>query len=125
MSIVLVAILLATALAFAGMGIAAFVAPGRITAQFGVHSLTADGRNEVRAVYGGFGIALAVLLLATLGAPALRAGVCWTVAGALVGMASGRMISAVIDHSLGRTCAFYLGLELIAGSLLAAAGMIS
>ena len=53
-----------TALFFLVMGIAALVAPARILAPFGVTVATADGRSEVRAVYGGFGVVTGVLLLA-------------------------------------------------------------
>ncbi|MEV4179315.1 DUF4345 family protein [Nonomuraea sp. NPDC049709] len=38
---------------FAGMGVYGLVAPGKLVAQFGLRVTSADGRNEVRAVYGG------------------------------------------------------------------------
>lgn len=37
------------------MGIGAIAKPTVVTAQFGILELTPAGRNEVRAVYGGFG----------------------------------------------------------------------
>ena len=38
------------------MGFGAIAKPAFVTAQFGILELTQAGRNEVRAVYGGFGI---------------------------------------------------------------------
>jgi len=49
-------ILVALALAFALMGIGALVSPTVVTRQFGIPALTPEGRSEVRAVYGGFGL---------------------------------------------------------------------
>ncbi|WP_442942185.1 hypothetical protein [Nonomuraea sp. NBC_00507] len=40
---------------FAGMGVYGLVAPGTLVAPFGIRVPSAGGRNEVRAVYGGFG----------------------------------------------------------------------
>ena len=64
------------ALFFAGMGVAALVRPAFIWAPFGVEPTTPESRNEVRAVYGGFGLAVAVLLVVADGTTAdLRDGV--------------------------------------------------
>ena len=52
--------------AFLLMGLGALWRPVLVTAQFGIPSLTRDGRNEVRAVYGGFGLAMALVLLAAM-----------------------------------------------------------
>ena len=38
------------------MGVGATAKPAFVMAQFGILDLTPAGRNEVRAVYGGFGI---------------------------------------------------------------------
>ena len=51
---------------FVAMGVLALVAPERILATFGTTGLTVEGRNEVRAVYGGFGVAVGVLLVAAM-----------------------------------------------------------
>lgn len=52
----------------------------------------AESRAEVRAVYGGFGLAIAAMLVLVI-----------TVAAALGGMAFGRLVSGVVD----RPKAFY------------------
>ncbi len=111
-------ILGAVAVAFALMGIGALVRPTVVTRQFGIPALTAEGRSEVRAVYGGFGLAVAAMLVVAITSPDLRAGIAITVAVALFGMAVGRVVSAVIDRSLSKVVVLYLVIEVVAGVLL-------
>ena len=86
------------AVGFALMGLLALPRPAAVLAQFGVTLDTADGRNEVRAVYGGFGLAVAALLvIAALGDPATAEGIVVATAFALIGMAGGRLLSAAIE----------------------------
>ena len=86
------------AVGFAAMGLAALVKPALIWAPFGVAPSTPESRNEVRAVYGGFGVAVAVLLFVADGwATDVRAGVLLTMAIALLGMAGGRAFSAFVE----------------------------
>ena len=108
---------------FAAMGVAAVVKPALIWAPFGVAPTTPASRNEVRAVYGGFGIAIAGLLFVADGwTPDLRAGVPLTVAIALLGMAAGRVLSAFVEpKALMGYPGFFLLVEAgLAGLLLAA-----
>lgn len=107
------------AIGFAIMGLTAFVAPHRVTQQFDIHELTASGRNEIRAVYGGFGVVMSFVLVLALIAPELRAGICFTTAAALAGMAAGRIVSALMDRTLGRAPRFYLLIEVVAAAFLA------
>ncbi|MFC8042521.1 DUF4345 family protein [Nocardia sp. NPDC057353] len=115
-----VAVIAIAALAFALMGLAALAAPGRIVAPFGLRADTPTARSEVRAVYGGFGIAMAGLLAAAAagGAPAgavLAAGV------ALLGMAAGRLVSRLLDSAVPfYPVHCYLLIELGAGAALCA-----
>ena len=51
------ALTLIVAAGFAAMGLLALARPADVLAQFGVSVETPEGRNEVRAVYGGFGLA--------------------------------------------------------------------
>ena len=111
-------ILGAVAVAFALMGIGALVRPTVVTRQFGIPELTPEGRSEVRAVYGGFGLAVAGMLVIAITTPDLRAGIAITVAVALFGMAVGRVVSAVIDRSLSKVVVLYLVIEVVAGVLL-------
>lgn len=103
--------IMGAALGFAMMGLGALLRPVLVSKQFDIMSLTAAGRNEVRAVYGGFGLALAGVLMVALADASLRTGICLTIAAALAGMAGGRVISAVLDRTIGRLPAFYLALE--------------
>jgi hypothetical protein len=107
---------------FLGMGLYALAVPERVLAIFGVPVHTAEGRNEVRAVYGGYGVAVCGVLLAALVQPALREGILICQAVAVAGMASGRVLSAAIDRASGFYPWFFCALEaLVAGVLFAAA----
>lgn len=86
---------LAVATFFDAMGLAALVRPALIWAPFGVAPTTPEARSEVRAVYGGFGLAIAGLLVLTDESASLRDGVLVAVAVSLLGMAAGRVVSAV------------------------------
>lgn len=104
---------------FAGMGLVALLQPERVLAFFGTSRLTRDGRNEVRAVYGGFGLAVAVLLLGTLSFLAtLRDGILVSIAAALLGMAAGRLISIAIDGNPGRYPWLFFMVELVLAAML-------
>lgn len=90
------------AFAFFAMGLAALLQPASIGRYFEVRFDSIDGRNEVRAVYGGFGLAMAAVLLLAPRLPTLRAGILLTVALALAGMALGRVIGALVERPPGR-----------------------
>ena len=107
----LLMVLVVAALGFAFMGLVAMFAPTRVTSQFGIPTLDADGRNEVRAVYGGFGLAVSAALVGSLFIPAWREPAAAAVAVALGGMALGRICSAVIDRQVGRFPMLYGAIE--------------
>ena len=88
---------------FIGMGLLALASPESISRIHGTPTLTPAGRNEIRAVYGGFGLAVAAMLILALYTPALRAGVLLAVAASLAGMAGGRVLAALVE----RPTAFY------------------
>lgn len=116
------AVVAVIALFFAGMGVYAVAAPDALVRPFGITLGGAASRSEVRAVYGGFGLAIAgVLVYAAIEGGALRTGVLVTVGAALAGMAFGRVVSAVVDQ---RTSfypnGFYLLVETIAAAALLA-----
>jgi hypothetical protein len=109
---------LIVAIGFAGMGIAALVRPAFIWAPFGVEPTTPESRSEVRAVYGGFGLAIAALLVLTDDSVALRDGVLVAVAVSLLGMAAGRVVSALVEpRTLLRSPGFFLLVEAAAAGL--------
>jgi hypothetical protein len=80
------------AVGFMAMGLVALLRPAQIMAYFGVAQLTADSRNEIRAVYGGFGVALGGLLALSAGS-AVAEGVQLAAAVSLLGMAAGRVVA--------------------------------
>ena len=116
------------AIFFAGMGAAALVRPAIIWAPFGVAPTTPEARNEVRAVYGGFGIALAIILVVADNASAgYRDGVLVAIAVALAGMAAGRIVGFVVEPSGARRFPLLFGVieVLLAAALFVAATPIS
>jgi hypothetical protein len=103
------------AIFFAGMGAAALVRPAVIWAPFGAEPTTPAARNEVRAVYGGFGIAVAILLVvADTSSAGFRDGTLVAVAAALAGMAAGRIVGfAVEPRSLSRFTVLFGVIEVV------------
>lgn len=85
------------------MGCAALAAPAKILQPFGIRVDSAPARSEVRAVYGGFGVAMAAVLVVAAVNEGPRTGIMLAVGAALAGMAAGRLISAAVD----RRTAFY------------------
>ena len=111
------------ALAFALMGVGALAKPTLVTRQFGMRALEAAARSEIRAVYGGFGLAMAAMLIAALRSHTLRDGICLTVGVALAGMAMGRLVSWGIDRAIARAPLMYLLIETLgAAALIGGAG---
>jgi hypothetical protein len=89
---------------FLGMGIYALAAPAALVRPFGTTLGGDASRSEVRAVYGGFGLAIAAVLAYAIAADGdLRKGIVITVGAALAGMAFGRVAAAL----LGDRTAFY------------------
>ena len=88
---------------FAGMGVYALARPAALIRPFGITLPVPESRAEVRAVYGGFGLAIAGVLALAASDAALRTGILVTVSAALLGMAFGRLVSGVVD----RPKAFY------------------
>jgi len=104
------------------MGLFALVRPAEVLAQFGVAVDTADGRNEARAVYGGFGLAVAaVLAVAAIGDPSTADGIVLAIAVSLLGMAAGRLLSALREMPTGLYPVWtYFAIEVVAGAALIA-----
>ncbi|GAA4612044.1 hypothetical protein GCM10023195_51380 [Actinoallomurus liliacearum] len=85
---------------FLGMGALALIAPAELARPFRITIDSPESRSEIRAVYGGFGVAIAIVLgLAAFDVVGIRSGAVITVAAALTGMAAGRLISRLIDSA--------------------------
>ncbi len=100
------------------MGLVALVNPPYIASFLSLKSLPRDMRHEVRAVYGGFGIAMSAVLIAATRVDSIRSGVILTVSLALLGMAAGRLVSLSVDRSVGKYPNLFLAGELLLGGLL-------
>lgn len=113
-------VVVVVAVFFLGMGVYGLVAPAALIRPFGLGADTPDARTEVRAVYGGFGIAVAGLLTAAAAdAGGIRTGAVVAVAVALFGMAAGRLIARCVERpSAFYPSWFYFWVETIAGVLL-------
>ena len=104
-------LIIVVAVFFLGMGIIALWRPALVLGLFGTAVTTSEGRSEVRAVYGGYGVAMGVLLTGSLAAPRFRSGILLCVAVAMLGMAIGRLISFGIDGRAGFYPLLFLGVE--------------
>ena len=108
-----VLVLVAAAL-FAAMGGWALARPTLVVDRFGIDVTTPDGRNEVSAVYGGFGFAVSALLV--FAATTDGRGELWIpsiVSVQCLGMATGRIVSMLRDRTRGsRTVWLFVTVEL-------------
>ncbi|MFC0105457.1 DUF4345 domain-containing protein [Kibdelosporangium aridum] len=83
---------------FLAMGVYGLVAPAALARPFRIRVDAPEARSEVRAVYGGFGIAMAMLLgAAAFDVGGIRTGAVISVGIALAGMAFGRVVSRLSD----------------------------
>ena len=105
---------------FLAMGTYALISPAALVAPFRLTARSPESRSEIRAVYGGFGIAMAAVLgAAALDLGGIRTGAVTTVGVALIGMAGGRLVSRLLDTAVRfYPIWFYFGIELMAGTAL-------
>lgn len=111
------------ALFFVIMALVAFASPATVLAYFGTTELTVDGRNEVRAVYGGFGLVVAGLVAVAPFWPRFGPGILLTVGLSLLGMALGRAISRAVDGGAGFYPWLFFVVEVALGGALLGAQM--
>lgn len=113
------AMIVMVAVFFLGMGIFALARPAALIRPFGITLPTPESRAEVRAVYGGFGLAIAGMLALAASNVTVRDGILITVAAALGGMAFGRLVSGVVDRSRAfYPNWFYFVVEVVAAAAL-------
>ena len=115
-----IAIPVAIAVFFLGMGVYALAAPAALIRPFGVTPETPAARSEIRAVYGGFGLGIAaVLAYAAFRGGDVQKGILITVGVALAGMALGRVVSAIVDdRARFYPNRFYFIVEVVAAAVL-------
>ena len=103
---------------FAAMGAGLLWQPQYVSRLTNVELTTIESRNEVRAVYGGFGAAIAIALFIALVWSPLRSGICLTIGLALIGMAAGRGYSLWLERTTSPMVIGFLAGEAILGLLL-------
>jgi Domain of unknown function (DUF4345) len=115
-----VAVIGVIAVFFLAMGFYALAAPAALVRPFGITLGESASRSEVRAVYGGFGLAIAgVLVYAALADEDVRTSILITVGVALAGMAFGRLAAAVLgDRTAFNPNWFYFLVEPVAAAAL-------
>ncbi len=103
---------------FAAMGMIACYDPDIIARLFYTQPSTIDLRNEIRAVYGGYGLITAILLIISLLEKPGIVMIRLVIGLHLVGMAFTRIISTFIDGVPGAYPQILLLIQIIAGLLL-------
>jgi hypothetical protein len=109
---------------YLALGVAALARPSTLLTGFGLVVAGRDGRNEVRAVYGGFPLAAAALVFSTLAGAPHADGVLLALAGSTLGMALGRVVSAAVDGGIGQLPLIFVFVELIVAALLAVSAVL-
>jgi hypothetical protein len=114
-------VVVVVAVLFLGMGLYGLAAPAALVRPFGTVLPEPASRAEVRAVYGGFGLAIAsILTLAATRTGDVRVGIVITVAAALTGMAFGRIVSVLLgDRTSFYPNWFYFLVEAVGAGVLA------
>ncbi|HEX2284011.1 MAG TPA: DUF4345 domain-containing protein [Mycobacterium sp.] len=120
-----IAVIAVIAVFFLGMGVYALAAPAALIRPFGITLEHPVSRSEVRAVYGGFGVAIAgVLVVAAVQSGGVRSGILIAVGAALAGMAFGRVAAAVLgDRTSFYPNWFYCLVEITAAAALLAVAL--
>jgi hypothetical protein len=112
----------APALFFIGIGVVGLVNPRFMPGLVDIPLASAPGRSEMRAVYGGFGVAVGLLILFGLASSsAWLDGVRLAFGVATAGMAAGRVVGALLERDFRPypTWVFALIEVAVAGALLA------
>ncbi len=114
------AVIVAVGVFFLAMGVYALAAPAALARPFRMTIDTPESRSEIRAVYGGFGVAIAGLLgAAAVDVGGIGTGAVIAVGVALSGMAFGRLVSRVLDSSTAfYPIWFYFCVEVVSAGLL-------
>ncbi len=108
---------------FGLLGMIGLFATQRISTYFGTVARTADQRNELRAVYGGLSLGMAILgILSFLPEPALDAQMALFVyAVLLLCMAGARLLSLFFEEKPTHKTYVFLAIELVLGAAAIAA----
>jgi hypothetical protein len=103
---------------FAAMGATLLIWPEALARVTNQEPATPESRNEIRAVYGGFGIAIALALFVAMVYSDYRGGIMLTVGLALIGMAGGRGYAAYLERPTSNIIWGLLGAEALLGLII-------
>ena len=99
------------------MGVFALARPQATVALFSIGLSGADGKNEVRAVYGGSGLGMGIAVLIAVWVPELRSGVLTCLGTLMSGMALARAFSLLLERT-GSWPKVFLLVELVLAAIL-------
>ena len=102
-------------LLFAAMGGALLWKPEYLARVTNQDPTTPESRSEIRAAYGGFGVAIALALFVAMVYSDFRGGIMFTVGLALIGMAGGRGYSAWLERPTSNIIWGLLAAEAVMG----------
>lgn len=105
-------------LLFAAMGAVMLWRPEYLSQVTGLELSTPESRSEARAVYGGFGIAMALALFTAIVYSDFRGGIMYTTGLALLGMAAGRAYAAWLERPTSPTIWGLLAVEVVLGLMI-------
>lgn len=105
-------------LLFAAMGAVMLWRPEYLSQVTGLELSTPESRSEARAVYGGFGIAMALALFTAIVYSDFRGGIMYTTGLALLGMAAGRAYAAWLERPTSPTIWGLLAVEAVLGLMI-------
>jgi Domain of unknown function (DUF4345) len=108
------------AVMYLALGVMALAMPMQLLRGVGITVVGRAGRSEIRAVYGGFPLAVVGLLCATFAMPTVANGILLALAVVTLGMPAGRIFSALLDRGIGKLPMVFTVIELIAATLIAA-----
>ncbi len=99
------------ALLFIGYGLVCLAAPSVVADSAGLAMLNGDGAAELRAMYGGLQTAVGMLALAALLRSELQPPVLFVLAFLFFGLASARLLGAIVESGVGSYTFGALGFE--------------
>lgn len=106
------------AVLFIGYGLYCLFSPGTVEDATGLQALSADGKAELRAMYGGVQTALGALALGGLLRPALQFPAVAALCFIFTGLACARLFGIVVDEAAASYTFMALAIEVV-GALVA------
>ena len=106
-------ILIFSAIIWLPYGVYCFFQPGALAEAAGVVGTSPTGTTELRAMYGGVQMAIGALALAAVFKPRLASGTLLTLVFVTGGLASTRLVGALIDDGFSGYTGGALGFEIV------------